>query len=351
MHPASIPVLALLSSWIAGVLSYDLAAPAQVASSPKKIESTPAVSLAWRSEPPLKHPRAAHAIAATESALFVVGGTGGRDASSDPGNPAKPIFEVERFDGKAWSVETSLPGEGLNAPAAVIFERRLWVIGGFGTTSNVPVATVRVYDFESHTWSKSTPLPAPRGGHAAIVFGDRIHVFGGGNSVSTLADHCAFEPATRAWVKRAPLSRSKGSPAAVVFEDRLWAIGGRSGGEDFGDVECFDEGANRWSPGPGIAPRGTAGAVVYRGSIWLVGGESQAEERCLSDVLRFDSTLRAWEESTELPAGRNYARTALVGDAIFVVGGSLAPGFSHASLGSRLVDSARPPDVKSPLGK
>ncbi len=91
--------------------------------------------------------------------------------------------------------------------------------------------------------------------------------------------------------------------------------------------------------------------VVYRGSIWLVGGESQAEERCLSGVLRFDSMLRAWEESTELPTARSYARTALLGDAIFVVGGSLAPGFSHASLGSRLVDSARQSSVPAPIGK
>ncbi len=351
MHPASIPLLGLLPIWIFGVLPYDSAATAQVASSPKKNVGTPAESLTWRSEPPLKHPRAAHAIAATETAIFVVGGTGARDATPAAETDGKPILEVERFDGKTWSVETTLPGEGLNAPAAVIFERRLWVIGGFGTTSNVPVATVSVYDFESRAWSEAAPLPAPRGGHAAIVFGGRIHVLGGGNSVSTLADHCAFEPATRAWGKRAPLSRSKGSPAAVVFEDKLWAIGGRSGGEDFGDVECFDEGANRWSPGPGIAPRGTAGAVVFHGSIWLVGGESQAEERCLPSVLRFDSARRAWEESTELPTARNYARAALLGDAIFVIGGSLAPGFSHASLGSRLVDSARLPSANSPVGK
>src|SRR5882672_4836540 len=191
-----------------------------------------AEALTWRSEPALKFPRSAHALAATDSALFVVGGTG----SSEEGGQAKPILEVERFDGKAWSVETTLPGEGLNAPAAVIFEKRLWVIGGFGTTSNVPVATVRTYDFESHAWTEAPPLPAPRGGHAAIVFAGAIHVFGGGNSLSTLADHCAFDPATRSWKERSPLSRAKGSPAAVVFEDKLWAIGGRSGSDDFGDV-------------------------------------------------------------------------------------------------------------------
>jgi N-acetylneuraminic acid mutarotase len=300
--------------------------------------------LTWRAEPPLSHPRSAHALAATDTDLLVVGGTGGVES-------AKPILEVERFDGATWRTETVLPGEGLNAPAAVVFEGKLWVIGGFGTTSNVPVATVSVYDLGSHAWSEAPPLPAPRGGHAAIVFGGRIHVLGGGNSVSTLADHCDFDPATRAWRERAPLSRSKGSPAAVVFEGKLWAIGGRSGMEDFGDVECFDDETNRWTAGPPIEARGTAGAVVYQGTIWVVGGESQAQGRCLASVLRFDPAQRRWAEAIPLPNARNYARTALLGDAFFVVGGSTTAGSSHASLGSTLVDSARIFDAEQPVKK
>ncbi len=233
----------------------------------------------------------------------------------------------------------------------MIFERRLWVIGGFGATSNVPVATVRIYDLETRTWSEAPPLPAPRGGHAAVVFRDRIHVLGGGNSLSTLADHLAFDPATRAWEERAPLSRAKGSPAAVVFEGKLWAIGGRSGPVDFGDVECFDDATNRWSIGPAIEPRGTVGAVVWQGSIWVVGGESQAQGRCLASVLRFDPHSRVWEASTPLPTARNYARAAILNDAMFVVGGSTTAGFSHASMGSTQVDSARSHDSRSPEGK
>src|SRR5690349_12913234 len=158
-----------------------------------------AVALKWKTEPAMTHARSAHAIASTGSAIFVVGGTGASESSTE----VKPVLEIERFDGKSWSVVTELPNEGLNAPAAVIFEKHLWVIGGFGTTSNVPVANVRVLDLETSAWSDAPPLPAPRGGHAAIVFGGKIHVLGGGNSRSTLADHCAFDPEKRAWEERA----------------------------------------------------------------------------------------------------------------------------------------------------
>ncbi|HUR27203.1 MAG TPA: kelch repeat-containing protein [Planctomycetota bacterium] len=295
------------------------------------------VTLEWKSEPDSIHARSAHAIVSTGSAIFVVGGTG----SSDSAVEARAILEVERFDGKKWSLETKLPGEGLNAPAAVIFERRLWVIGGFGTTSNVPVADVRVYDLEKRTWSDAPPLPAARGGHAAIVFGGKIHVLGGGNSVSTLADHCAFDPSKRAWEERAPLSRSKGSPAAVEFEGKLWAIGGRSGQSDFGETECYDDATDRWTPGPAIEARATVGAVVWRDAIWIIGGESQARSCCLASVQRFDPATRKWQESTALPTARNYARAALLGDTLVVVGGSKTAGSSHASVGSNIVESAR----------
>jgi len=298
-------------------------------------------TLAWRSAAPMKHARSAHALAATDTALFVVGGTGAVDGDGQEPSAAQPVLEVERFDCKNWSVETTLPGEGLNAPAAVIFEQRLWVIGGFGTTSNVPVASVRIYDFETRTWSDGPQLPAARGGHAAIVFGERIHVLGGGNSVSTLADHCAFDPVKRCWEERAPLSRAKGSPAAVAFENKLWIIGGRSGASDFGDVECYDDATNHWTAGPAIEARGTAGAVVWGGTIWIVGGESKALGACLASVLRFDPQRRAWEPSTALPMARNYARSAVLGDTLFVVGGSATAGFSHSSAGSAAVQSAR----------
>jgi len=91
--------------------------------------------------------------------------------------------------------------------------------------------------------------------------------------------------------------------------------------------------------------------VAFRRSIWVLGGESQAQARCLASVLRFDPARSAWEESTALPTARNYARAAVLGDAIFVVGGSRSAGFSHASLGSTLVDSARLSAAPAPKAK
>lgn len=283
----------------------------------------------WHPAPPMRHARAAHAVVATDDAVFALAGTSAGGV---------PVLAVERFDGATWSEETGLPGDGLNAPAAVVLHGRIHLIGGFSTVTNVPVADVLTYDPGTRTWDSVAPLPAPRGGHAAAVLDGRIHVLGGGNSVSTLADHTVYDPATDAWTERAPLSRPKGSPAAVVFEGRLWCLGGRSGPSDFGDVEIWDPATDTWSDGPALEPRGSAGAVVLDRTILVLGGESQAERRCLPDMLRLDAAARAWRHGTPMPTARNFARAVLFRGDLLVVGGSLEPATSHAPVGSAVVE-------------
>jgi N-acetylneuraminic acid mutarotase len=275
------------------------------------------------------HARSAHAIVSMGDAIYAIGGTGAGGA---------PVLQVERFDGKDWRDETTLPGEGLNAPAVVAIGQRIYVIGGFKTVTNVPSAEVLVYDVSTHLWSNAAPLPAPRGGHAAVVVDGKIHVIGGGNSQSTLADHSEYDPAVDTWTERAPLPRSEGSPAAVAFNGKLYAIGGRSGGSDFGNVYIYDPFTGRWSEGPAIEPRGTAGAAVYCGTIYVFGGESQAKNTVLNDVLTMDSIGTGWRAAQPMPSARNYARAALLGNSVYLVGGNPVVAASHSAAGSTLVE-------------
>src|SRR4029079_14380753 len=106
----------------------------------------------WSTAPALKVARAAHAVAATPTAIYALGGTGAS---------GKPVLDVERIDGEAWSIVSKLPSEGLNAPAAAALGERIFLIGGFGTTSNLPVADVRVLDTAKLEWSAAAPLPRP----------------------------------------------------------------------------------------------------------------------------------------------------------------------------------------------
>ncbi|MBF5044562.1 MULTISPECIES: kelch repeat-containing protein [Myxococcaceae] len=288
----------------------------------------------WEPAPPMLHARSAHAVVSDGKSIYALAGSGAGGV---------PVREVERFDGTRWQVETQLPGDGLNAPAAVVLGDTLYLVGGFSGVSNLPTDRVYRYSLSQHTWSEAAPLPAPRGGHAAVVLDGKLHVLGGGNSQSTLALHSVYDPATNTWSERAPLPRSEGSPAALAVDGKLWAIGGRSGPSDFGEVYLYDPAQDRWSSGPPIPPRGTAGAVRYRGALYVIGGESQALGRSLDSVLRLDPTEGTWRDAPPLPTARNYARAVLLGDAIYVVGGSPLAGRSHSSEGSTIVERFRFP--------
>jgi N-acetylneuraminic acid mutarotase len=283
----------------------------------------------WHSRPDMREARAAHAVVSTRDSIYALAGTG----------PDGSVLEVERFDGRQWLHEAQLPGGGLNAPAAAVVKGRIYLIGGFNTTTNVPSSDVLVYDLARKSWSNAAPLPALRGGHAAAVLNGEIHVVGGGNSRSTIADHSVFDPANNQWRDAAPLPRSEGSPALVEFHGKLYAIGGRSGPADFGDVYVYDSAADRWSSGPAIEPRGTAGAVVYCGAIHLFGGESQAANTSLDDVFRLDFAQGRWEKLAPMPHARNFARAVVFERGVYVVGGSPTAGSSHASAGSKIVES------------
>ena len=278
----------------------------------------------WTRAAPMPHSRSAHAVVVAGNAIYVLGG---------PGSAV-----VDRFDGRRWARATTLPGGFANAPAAVALAANVYVIGGFVGATNEPTTAVRVYDTTARSWRTAAPLPAPRGGHAAAVLDGKIHVIGGGNSLSTIADHSVYDPAANAWRTAAPLPRAEGSPAAAVFRGKLYAIGGRSGSSDYGDVYVYDPSRDTWSRGPSIAKRGTAGAAVYRNAIWVFGGESQARYRVLGDVYRLGAGASRWTRVNTLPTGRNYARAVVFRNAIYVVGGSTVAGDSHGALGTRLVD-------------
>src|SRR5688572_12633370 len=284
----------------------------------------------WRKEPNLVTPRAAHAVVATVNAIYAMAGTG---------PDGQPVLAVERFDGAAWKQDTTLPAEGLNAPAAAAIGDVIYLIGGFGTTTNRPTTSVRRYNVETRQWSDAAPLPAPRGGHAAVTLNGRIHVIGGGNSVSTIDDHDVYDPKTNTWSARAKLPRSMGSPAVVVLDGNLISVGGRSGPNDFGDVHIYDAKGDRWTPGVSIDARGTGGAVVLGGSIYYFGGEQQARSAVLDAVLRLDRGAKAWATDAPMPTGRNFARAVLFRGRAYVVGGSTVYGRSHASPGAGVVES------------
>ena len=78
---------------------------------------------------------------------------------------------------------------------------------------------------------------------------------------------------------------------------------------------------------------------MYCGAIHVFGGESQATNSSLADVFRLDVAHDTWDALEPMPHARNFARAVAFKGSVYVVGGSPTAGTSHASAGSRIVET------------
>lgn len=281
----------------------------------------------WQSEAPLLVARASLVAVSNRDAIFAIGGTSANRTLA---------LDIDRYDGRVWTPEASLP-EGLNAPAAALLGTRIYVIGGFKGTGNIPTDQVLIYDLTKREWRAGKAMPTARGGIQSVVVNGKIHVIAGGNQFRTLDAHEAYDPATDTWTTLAPLPTPRGNPALAALNGRIFAIGGGGGGRPFNNVDIYDVANGTWSSGPDISPpRVAARAIAYRNAVFVFGGEAGAQ--ALADVQWLDPNTMRWHAMATMPNAHSYAGAALWKDAVYIVGGSSVAPTTHASPGTRAVN-------------
>jgi hypothetical protein len=204
-------------------------------------------------------------------------------------------------DGVNWTEVTHEAGwRHGDLPTTLTFNGRMWFMGGWykGRLEGAGASNEVWSSTDGATWDCVTPNAAwsPRLAAAAVEFKGRMYLLGGieqyffgddshlRNDVWASADgenwECVTE--TAPWAPRA-------YHAAVVFNDRIYVFGGGNylpGYKAFNDVWCSEDGAN-WTCVTEHAPwheRIWFQALVYRGCLWLLGGWSNEPSRNWNDV-------------------------------------------------------------------
>jgi hypothetical protein len=235
----------------------------------------------WTQEPPLPNPRQGLAAAVCDapppgsgSWIYAVGG------GDVNGNP---VATVEAYDTstKTWSSIPSIPTGarmGLAAasiPATSSRPATLHVLGGQNASYDF-VNNHDVYEPATNSWSTAQPLPAVRGGFAAVTVNGLIYALGGSDG-NLLNDLQRYDPTADTWTALAPLPTVQGYASAVAGPDgnTIYAIGGAIAAGP-GSVEVYNISANSWSAGPPLPSGGAAcvGAadVGPNGFIYIIGG-------------------------------------------------------------------------------
>lgn len=255
--------------------------------------------------------RAGHGLVAHCNRLYVFGGfsmVGFANDRRDYDNPNRPPTQGPHFntvheysmDTKTWTeLRAVADNEAVPLPAVprprrhasvVVHGCSLFVYGGFDANDNV-LSDMWEFDLQKHTWDRIQygvahgDTPVGRAEHTAIVYLNRMIVFGGYDGKRKLSDTYVFDFATKEWtapniaMHNAPSRRCKHT--AVLHEKRMYVLGGFqfNNGDNYAltDMHMLDLDTFVWTNivmGPGC-PQALQGhkAVVANGKMYVVGGK------------------------------------------------------------------------------
>jgi thermitase len=271
-------------------------------------------------------PRRSHTTGVFHDRMWVLAGDQGGDVTRAYTNDV-----WSSPDGVNWTRVTGAASfSGRSCHSSVIYDDRIWVIGGFAQDDqNLFIKNDVWYSADGVTWTRAT-ASAPfsnRWGHRSVVFGNKMWVIGGETYIN---GH--FLPMNDVWysddgVNWTPATGSAAFPARlnfglVVFDNRMWVIGGTDFGGVVNDVWYSEDGAN-WTLATGSAafsPRCQHTSVVFDDRIWMIGGYDWSWYK--SDVW-YSRDGVDWREATssaEFPV-RDTAASVVFDNRMWEIGG------------------------------
>jgi N-acetylneuraminic acid mutarotase len=322
--------------------------------------ATPGAVVPWETSPSelaLPAGRSSAATFASGTNLYLVGGTSG-------GAATKSVLATSVAEGNftAWQEGPPLP-EARSGAVVVSLSGTPYVLGG-ADASGAPTNTVwkgTLTEGAVTGWEDAgLTLPVALKDAAGISAGTSIYVFGGrtadGLSAATYraALNTGSPPKLQAFTEmtEVPLPEARASATAVSLGVSAFVLGGEgpSGvtssvfylGLDSKGNPVVNHATGRpfgWgvSAGPSASaalPEARAGQSTFTngGAIYVIGGRDANGAATTTNYWTVpnatNGTIASWQrlDATDLPAARASASTAVVGSAVFVIGGSDASG-------------------------
>jgi hypothetical protein len=195
--------------------------------------------------------------------------------------------------------------------AVVLGDGRVLVFGDEGGKYEPAPAYSRfaeLWDPASNRWTRTDPLPSPRGAAAAVTLHDgRALVIGGLNDRwESYSSTYLFNPRNERWVKSGLLDTARTNPAAAVLADgRVLVAGG-----------------TYWSGYRSGQDEVSATLAGYR----LVDSGPNADGRALATAELYDPATGTWSRTGSMRYARWSATAAMLGDGrVLVLGGYEPP--------------------------
>jgi hypothetical protein len=273
---------------------------------------------------------------------------------------------------------------------SVIYDGKIYVIGGYGVNATTYLTYVQIYDPTTNTWSQGTPITTGEWGAGGAVYNGKIYVFGGatlatGQSGTTLA--LVYDIAGNSWsaLTALPVSMADGVMAVTVGtkiyilwqssfyefdptgsggmgsytalttppsaaqvewaatgyinisgDDRIYYIGGSTGSSTgYTNVNYYySVTSSTWSSAQAVAPYSAHGQLqgaVYNGNIYYLGGYDNTI--FYRNLYAYTPSMNTWSASiAALNEWRDGISGGMIGAILYAIGGRNA-GNSSAPFG------------------
>ena len=239
------------------------------------------------------------------------------------GGPAQEVYDPQT---DSWTKASPLP-RNLDHIQGVELGGRIYYIGGLAAWPRPAVATTYVYDTRFDRFDSAAPMPRPRGAGGVAAHDGKIYYAGGLSDGRAVPWLDVYDPSSDSWSRLPDMPRARDHFHAVVADGKLYAIGGRDSelGRELAATDVYDFATGTWSSAAPIpTPRGGFAAALVGDEIYVIGGEDA--NGAFATVEAYDVRRGTWRAADPLPVGRHGIQAVVCGGAIYVAAGGRTQG-------------------------
>ncbi|WP_165389039.1 kelch-like protein [Aquimarina brevivitae] len=234
-----------------------------------------------------------HSSVVFDGKIWVIGGQ--QDLATN--SASNDVWFSE--DGSTWTAATlSAPFTARANHTSVVFDNKIWVIGGFDAAANYRNDVW--FSSDGINWSEATadaPFSA-RLGHSSVVYDNKIWVISGRSAAGYESDGW-YSTDGITWVPATESADFIGRTghSTVVFDNEMWMICGRDLSGAFAEIWHSSNG-NDWTTVAAdlsMLARSTHSTVVFDNKLWLTAGANDTQR--LNDIWYSDDGI-TWNELT-----------------------------------------------------